>query len=82
MTIDWKIVEQHLYCPICGDKAHISPESDGRQGEHRHYFSLSREKAQEISDAHKSTRCKLNDLLDDMNALEIQQVLTTIKSWR
>lgn len=48
--INWKRVNENLRCPICGDKAHISPETDGTQGEHTHRFPISQEMAQRLSD--------------------------------
>lgn len=45
MEIDWKVVSEHLKCPICGEKAHISPGTDGHEGSHTHAFTLTREHA-------------------------------------
>jgi len=49
LPIDWKLVSERLRCPICGDKAHITSESDGTEGRHVHYFKISREHARELS---------------------------------
>ena len=48
-SIDWKRVSQRLRCPFCGTPAYISPESDGTQGEHTHYFTISRDEAIKLS---------------------------------
>lgn len=49
MTINWKNVEKNLFCPICGDKAHLEPETDGTGGFHTHYFEISRALAERLS---------------------------------
>lgn len=49
MPIDWKLVNERLMCPICGDKACIEPETDGTMGFHTHRFTISREEAERIS---------------------------------
>lgn len=48
-TIDWKKVNENLYCPICGDKAHIRGETDGTRGTHTHDFAISRQWAEQLS---------------------------------
>lgn len=47
--IDWKRVNERLRCPTCGDVAHISPETDGTEGEHTHRFPVSRALAEQLS---------------------------------
>lgn len=47
--IDWTVVSQHLTCPQCGEKAHISPGTDGLEGYHTHFFPISREHAAELT---------------------------------
>lgn len=49
MSIDWKAVSDNLYCPDCGDKAHIVPGTDGNEAAHTHTFRLTREYAEELS---------------------------------
>lgn len=50
MTIDWEIVNKNLFCPKCGEKAHITSGTDGTEGYHTHRFPISREYAQSLSD--------------------------------
>lgn len=49
MDIDWKRVNEKLYCPICGAKAYIAPETDGTEGTHTHRFPVSRDFARMLS---------------------------------
>lgn len=48
-NIDWKRVSERLRCPICGDKAHIEPGSDGTAGFHTHCFEITRTLAMQLS---------------------------------
>ncbi len=77
-SINWKRVSANLTCPKCGDKAHLSAESDGVQGEHTHTFPFSREMAQELSDR---TRTPREEVLESLNTLDnagIEKLLATI----
>ena len=47
--INWKRVSDKLVCPFCGDKAYLSPESDGTEGQHTHVFPVSRKMAEDLS---------------------------------
>jgi len=58
-SIDWKRVSANLYCPKCGDKAYISAESDGSQGEHTHKFPISRQWAMELSAPSETEKAEL-----------------------
>lgn len=48
-TIDWKVVNQHLKCPECGEKATIDPGTDGFEASHEHRFRVSREHAMTLT---------------------------------
>lgn len=47
--IDWKLVNEKLRCPKCGDKAYIAAETDGTEGFHTHRFPISRKEALRLS---------------------------------
>lgn len=50
MKIDWAVVSAHLTCPECGEKAYITPESDGYEAACRpHHFRLTREQAEDLT---------------------------------
>lgn len=49
MNIDWDAVSKNLKCPQCGDPAHIRPGTDGTEGFHEHYFTITREHAMALT---------------------------------
>ena len=79
MSINWKRVTANLFCPQCGEKANISAESDGTEGYHTHYFPISREWAQQISDEARTPAEEIADLIGDLSEDEALKIIKEIK---
>ena len=73
--INWKLVNKHLICPVCGDKSYLVPETDGYEGSHTHFFQISRSEAQRISDKHSTPLEKVINLLPLATDKQLKEIL-------
>lgn len=64
--INWERVNRNLYCPQCGEKAHIIPGTDGTEGGHSHSFKITREMAEELSKPNAEERQALKEKAIEM----------------
>lgn len=79
MKIDYKIVNEYLTCPICGEKAFIEPGTDGTEASHTHRFSVSREYAEKLT--LKYGKPSYEDLERRVKELETQLEAVKIRPW-
>lgn len=65
--IDWGIVSANLKCPICGERGHLEPGSDGTEAYHTHRWAVTREEAARITSENRSPKEKLINMVDGMS---------------
>jgi len=79
MSINWDRVSNNLICPDCGARGHLSVETDGMQAEHTHFWAISREEAQRISDETRTAPEELKELVDSYSNEQAVTALEKLK---